>query len=272
MRFRLLPAILACWVAALAPAQDDPVLAGAIAEVEKLRALVAEGVVPRAKLERAEEMLADARDAAYLRRTLYGPDLTEQEAGTMLDVAKRRLASRQAELSRQQILVAAGAVSRLSLTEPLEAVELARGELELAVSRANLVREIGDAARAEAQLAELLEASPAGPQQLAERFDGNGAFSASDLVRLESAFHREFARPLPISARGQTAVHAALGFDHSDRIDVAVHPDRPEGLWLRRYLETNRIPFFAFRAPVPGKSTGPHIHVGPLSPRMVKGG
>jgi hypothetical protein len=272
MRFTLLPAFLAFWIAVLAPAQDDSGLAGATAEVEKLRALVAEGVAPRAKLEQAEEMLADARDAAYLRRTLYGPDLTEQEAGTMLDVAIRRLARRQAELSRQETLVAAGAVSRLSLSEPLEAVDLARRELDLAVSRAGLVREIAEATRAEAQLAEMLEASPGEVPGFAERFDGDGSFSAIDLVRLESAFRQQFARPLPISARGQTPVHASLGFDHRDRIDVAVHPDRPEGLWLRRYLESNRIPFFAFRASAPGKSTGPHIHVGPLSPRIVKGG
>lgn len=272
MRFRLLPAILACWLAPLAAAQDDSGVARAAAEVEKIRMLVAEGAVPRARLEKAEEALADARDAAYLRRTLYGPELTEQEADRMLEAARRRLVRREAELSRQQTLVEAGAVSRAGLSEPLESVDRARRELDLAVSRANLVRAIAEAVRIEAELAEQLEQNRLDSPDVAQRFDGSGAFSASDRIRLESAFQREFARPLPISANGQTAVHAALGFDHRDRIDVALHPDHPEGVWLRRYLESNRIPFFAFRAPAPGKSTGPHIHVGPLSPRLAKGG
>ena len=77
---------------------------------------------------------------------------------------------------------------------------------------------------------------------------------------------------MPISALGQTAVHRALGFDHRDRIDVALNPDQPEGIWLRQYLESNRIPFFAFRTSVRGKSTAPHIHIGPISGHLAKGG
>jgi hypothetical protein len=79
----------------------------------------------------------------------------------------------------------------------------------------------------------------------------------------------KFARPLPISADGETAVHRALGFDHRGRVDVAVNPDQPEGQWLMRYLQSKRIPYFAFRAAVPHKATGAHIHVGPQSSKLV---
>jgi hypothetical protein len=63
-----------------------------------------------------------------------------------------------------------------------------------------------------------------------------------------------------------------MGFDHRNRVDVAVHPDQPEGVWLRDYLMQNGIPFFAFRQAVRGKATGAHIHIGPISTRIANGG
>jgi len=55
-------------------------------------------------------------------------------------------------------------------------------------------------------------------------------------------------------------------------VDVAIHPDTTEGVWLRQYLTTNGIPFLAFRQAVPGKATGAHIHLGPMSTRLKVGG
>ena len=51
-------------------------------------------------------------------------------------------------------------------------------------------------------------------------------------------------------------------------MDVAISPDQSEGVWLRAYLESNEIPYFAFRSAVPGKATGAHIHIGPGSTRL----
>ena len=68
----------------------------------------------------------------------------------------------------------------------------------------------------------------------------------------------------------QTAVHRALGFDHHDRVDVAIFSDTAEGLWLRRYLESGDIPYYAFRNSVKGIATGAHIHMGPPSNRLLK--
>ena len=56
------------------------------------------------------------------------------------------------------------------------------------------------------------------------------------------------------------------------RVDVAIHPDQPEGRWLLEYLVEKHIPYFAFRQAVPGKATGAHIHIGPLSTRYKLGG
>jgi hypothetical protein len=61
-----------------------------------------------------------------------------------------------------------------------------------------------------------------------------------------------------------------MGFDHTDRVDVALTPDSPEGQWLREYLEANHVPYFAFRSFVPGQATGAHIHIGPPSLRLTR--
>ena len=59
---------------------DDPEVSAARAEMAKVRALVEAGAAPRAQLAKAEESLADAADAALLRKTAYGPDLTVEQA------------------------------------------------------------------------------------------------------------------------------------------------------------------------------------------------
>jgi hypothetical protein len=91
-------------------------------------------------------------------------------------------------------------------------------------------------------------------------------------ARVEVAFEEHFGKKLPVSAVGETAVHRAMGFDHRGRVDVALNPDQPEGAWLCQYLAQNYIPFFAFRQAVPGKATGAHIHIGPMSTKLVSGG
>jgi len=264
--------VLVCAGAAGAQTSDAPEVARAKAEVENLRALVEAGAAPRAQLQKAEETMADAQDAAILRRTLYGQDLTEGQTGEMMAAAGRRFDRRRKALDEAQRLVEAGAASQLSLGGFLEEMDLARKEADLAESRANLVRELTEMAQAEESLATKLAEAPAEAHQIADRYDGDGVFTAGTLARVEMAFARQFGKPLPVSAMGETAVHRALGFDHRGRVDVAVQPDLPEGIWLRAYLTENRIPYFAFRQAVPGKATGAHIHIGPMSTRLVPGG
>jgi hypothetical protein len=105
---------------------------------------------------------------------------------------------------------------------------------------------------------------------VAEEFvdGGHGLLTSKDIKTLTLAFEKKFDKPLPVSARGETAVHRALGFDHTGRMDVALTPDSTEGKWLRAYLEANDIPYYAFRVAIPGKATGAHIHVGPGSTRL----
>ena len=104
-----------------------------------------------------------------------------------------------------------------------------------------------------------------------EHFEGLGTFDeARDLQAIVKAFEGQFDRPLPISADGQTEVHRALGFDHRGLVDVAVDPRAPEGIWLRRYLRSRKIPYYAFTSAVAGKATAAHIHIGPGSIRLQR--
>jgi hypothetical protein len=242
------------------------------AGIEKLRSLVEAGAVPRAQLDRAEAQVADAEDAALLRKTLYGQDLTVAETDQMLAAATRRLERRRHALEEARKLVDAGVASRLSIGAFLEELDSARKEHDLAESRARLTAQLAEMARAEEELETRLSQGVADPGGVSERFDGNGVFTAASLARVETAFQLKFGKPLPISARGETAVHRALGFDHRGRVDVALSPDQPEGVWLREFLTENRIPFFAFRQAVPGKATGAHFHLGPGSTRLKLGG
>ena len=113
------------------------------------------------------------------------------------------------------------------------------------------------------------ESHPEWAGKVYTKYVGNGVFTPNDLTTLETAFAGKFAKPLPISANGETALHRSMGFDHRGRVDVAVTPDQPEGVWLMKYLESKRIPFFAFRAAVPHQATGAHIHVGPGSTKLT---
>jgi hypothetical protein len=248
-------------------APEDPDVLRARLNIQRLRALVDAGAIPRVQLEQAEDALGDAQDMAVLRRTMYGQDITEEQAGEMVAAAQHRLDRRQKQLDRVRGLIASGIVAKNDLDPLVEQVDYARKEYDLAVSRANLNHELVEMARAE-------QNRPARPGQVAEgarasvRYDGAGVFTTAQFQQVSAAFEHQFAKPLPVSAMGETAIHRALGFDHRGRVDVAVNPDQPEGVWLRRYLEARRIPYFAFWQAAPGKATGAHIHLGPESTRL----
>lgn len=256
----------------LAPAGDDPEVARAKIDIERLRSLVETGVLPRVRLEKAEAALEDARDAAFLRKTLYGQDLNAEQSDEMVAASTRRFERRKKAFDEAKTLVDAGVESQLSLAGLLDDLELARKECELARTRASLIQELAEMAKAEEALETKLAEEPSEAPKIGERFDGAGVFNTSTFTKVEEAFARQFGKPLPVSAMGDTAVHRALGFDHTGRVDVALSPDQEEGAWLLRYLTNNRIPYFAFRQAVPGKATGAHIHLGPVSTRFKLGG
>lgn len=100
------------------------------------------------------------------------------------------------------------------------------------------------------------------------RFAGSASWSLGSLGTVDSFFRTAFGRALPTSAVGQSTTHNRLGYDHRQAVDVALHPDSVEGKTLINYLQSQGIPFLAFRAAVPGVATGPHIHIGRPSSRI----
>jgi len=100
------------------------------------------------------------------------------------------------------------------------------------------------------------------------RYGGAHAWSLSQADVIKQFFTRRFGRALPIGAFGQSALHDRWGYDHRNAMDVGISPDSAEGQILMDYLRANGIPFTAFHFAVPGKATGPHIHVGLPSHRI----
>ena len=101
------------------------------------------------------------------------------------------------------------------------------------------------------------------------RYGGAGAWSLADAAGIKQFFARRFGRALPIGAFGQSALHNRWGYDHRNAMDVGVSPDSTEGQALMQYLRANGVPFTAFHFAVPGKATGPHIHIGLPSHRIA---
>jgi hypothetical protein len=250
------------------PALEDPDVLRARLSIQRLRALVDAGAIPRVQLEQAQDALGDAQDMAVLRSTMYTNDLTEEQTSEMVAAAQRRLDRRQKQLDKVRGLIDSGIAAKNDLKPLDEQVNFAKQQYDLAVSRANLCHELAEMARAE--LSRRIDKPGDVPStQASVHYSGSGVFTPDEFQKVSADYERHFAKALPVSAIGETAVHRALGFDHRGRVDVALNPDQPEGAWLRQYLEARRIPYFAFWRAAAGKATGAHIHIGPESTRLT---
>ncbi len=240
------------------------------ADLEKTRDMVEKGILPRTQLAEAQERLDDARDEGILARTLYGSipmeRFTEAQAAEMLGAAQRRIDRRAAELDERRKLLDSGAISRGELDAFQDDLNNRRQVLTLAQNRAKLLNELKRMAESESRMHALFS------DKTMLRYNGNGTFSLADLPAISSQFERRFHRPLPVSALGQTLLHQSLGLDHRNRVDVALVPSSPEGLWLRALLEKLHVPYLGFNSAVVGAATAPHIHIGPESTRIVRAG
>src|SRR5262249_16177593 len=148
--------------------------------------------------------------------TLYGSlrveDFTKEQSDRMVTAAQRLVDRQQERYERTKSLVNEGIVARASLTSMLEDLDFRRKALDLANFRAKLVDELAEQARVEGEVEE------SGPifnsKSIMERFDGAGIFREADFLKISAAFEKNFGRSLPVSAKGATALHRSLGFDH----------------------------------------------------------
>lgn len=217
------------------------------------------GRAPASARGRAAEIVAVLKD---YRATLERLLVLEQRD---LEAAIKRREER-------RHLLGSGIISRKEFEDTEEAVERAKTKIE---ETGRAIRD-ADRALAEASMARALSGlpplEPGGFERSTSliRFNGTAAWSLkSGTAKLQEFFMRRFGRELPISAYGQTPLHDRMGLDHSDALDVAVHPDSPEGRALMNHLRAAGIPFIAAWSAVPGSTSGAHIHVGQPSPRIA---
>jgi hypothetical protein len=240
-------------------------------QVERIKALVDTGAEARIRLDAAERDLEDTKDKVILESAV--PPLLSDEAGpsddAIVGAAQRLLDRQKAWAEKIRGLIESGIEPPPDLI-PTK-TELHSRESDLASAQARIFAK----AEAAALAARKSHKDETIPQDFGigkmEHFEGLGTFDETrDLQAIEKAFEAEFDRPLPISADGETDVHRALGFDHRGRVDVAIDPRTPEGIWLRRYLRSRKIPYYAFTSAVAGKATAAHIHIGPGSTRLQR--
>jgi hypothetical protein len=239
-------------------------------ELARIKALVDDGTLPKSRLAEAQLALSDAQDEAILAQTLYGhtraQDMTPEQTNAMLDAAQARVDRQQQLVEDRQKLLDSGALARSEFAAFQDELASRTRVLELVRNRAKLVQDLQQMANVEQQFERAQTAARA--KYIMIRFDGNGLFNLSDLTAISSQFQKRFHHALPISALGQTLVHQSMGLDHRNRVDVALSPDQPEGIWLRQLLERLQTPYLAFRSAVVGAATAPHIHIGTGSTRL----
>jgi hypothetical protein len=200
---------------------------------------------------------------AYKARTQEVAHLNQQE----LDKAVEKL-----ETLRQ--LVADGLVARNELQEAEQNIAAMRekvaGTQQQVASADRLIAEIkASEKREEPQPRSVLAAGSSKLKLTSFRYSGSGSWSLNNLHEIRSFFANKFDRSLPTSAIGQSTTHNQLRWAHRNAVDVPLHPDSNEGKALIDYLQGRGIPFLAFRSAIPGVATGPHIHIGLPSHRLM---
>lgn len=178
-------------------------------------------------------------------------------------------------LEKRKELFAQGLVAKRDLEAGEQEINQAQAKLDQA--RNSIVE--ADQLIAEAKAEEMERLKPTAPAISGRkgsytaspailRYGGGSGWTLARASQVQSFFTSQFGRQLPVSAYGQSATHNRMRFDHSNSMDVAVHPDSSEGRALIAYLRGAGIPFLAFRSAVPGAATGAHIHIGYPSHRM----
>ena len=234
------------------------------ADLQRVRDLVRAGVLPRRALVEAETEYLERGYRETLRRTLLSQTLEPSEVQTMLEAARGLEKIMQERFDLTMVQVQAGAAPTKKLQDAKDGLDAAKRQSELAESRAALIEQMSRMAAAESYLEELEG------DELAYRYEGFNDYEQELLSEIDEMYSLAFGRSPPVSAEGDTAAHRSMGLDHTGRIDIALHPDSEEGMFLLYLLESLGIPYIAFRSVIPGQSTGPHIHVGPPSDPIDK--
>lgn len=230
----------------------------------------AKGKKPAAKKTEAQADKSVLRSKELVEATAKLKADLEQEIA-LREASLKKLSER---LAKKQELFKAGIIARAEIEKDEREIAVERAALEARRQRVSQEMAQVDGLLAEVKALEKLAKLPAlrlgGYSATAAmiRYNGPSAWVINDIAKVDSFFVSQFKHSLPVSAFGQTDVHNRLGFDHRNSVDVALHPDSPQGQTLINYLRGAGIPFIAFRQAVPGSATGAHIHIGYPSHRF----
>src|ERR1700693_5224962 len=166
--------LLVCASAVLAQTSLDPDVARAQIELNRIRVMVETGAMPRAQLQKAEAAVADAQDAATIRKSIYNQDLTKDQADDLVAAAARRFDRRKKAFDDPKNLVDLGVMPSQSLTNPLQEMDFARKEYDLAGTRAKLAQQALEMAEAEEAVQAQWPEHPSETPTLVDRFVGDG--------------------------------------------------------------------------------------------------
>jgi hypothetical protein len=217
----------------------------------------------------ADDLVADEYDREVVRALIETPNLTDRQSMTLVEAAGRRYMRRKLAFTAAKQALEAGHGDPGAVDLWRRQMDSARKICDVAELSGSRARQMADTAQADWELEQRLALVPSTMAGLAERHYGISPFTEVDLEEMGKAFFKIFGQTLPVSTRGESAVHRAMGFDHTGRFDLALSPSQSQGVWARRYLTDKHVTFFAFRSAVPGKATGAHIHIGPASTRRV---
>lgn len=177
-------------------------------------------------------------------------------------------------VAKRKSLLELGVIAKRELEEGETALQEAQKKAEETHQRINEVEQLVAEVMAAEQIAnQPVETEPTinvqRPRVMLVRYIGRSYWALGDtLTKVDFFFRSRFGRPLPVSAYGQTETHNRLNFDHSNALDVAVHPDSAEGQALQAFLRAEGISFIAIRGAIAGSATGAHIHIGAPSKRL----
>jgi hypothetical protein len=216
-----------------------------------------------------KEVSSPATNLAKLRDE-YIKSAKEYKASLQKLLSLYQNSVKKAEQRHEQMekLLADGLISRLELEQSEIAVADARAkvtgvEQQIAGADTQIANAFVEI-ESEKQLAKLGRTRRGSLIQTTSfiRFTGAGRWVLTQASPIESFFQQTFKRPLPIAVFGQGAIHNQWRLDHRNAMDISLNPDGAEGQALIRFLQSNGIPFSAFRGAIPGVATGPHIHIG----------
>ncbi len=200
---------------------------------------------------------------------------TKEGHEALAKTQEAEIATATAKLDELRQLVAEGLIARVELENAEHLLAGLRNNLEtLRKNAADSERTIAELRKAE-ELAKVKPLLPAANNTTRSflkpvilRYGGQAGWSLGRLGTIQTFFASTFGQMLPVSALGQSATHNRLGYNHRNSVDVALHPDSVQGKALISYLESQGIPYLAFRTAVAGVATGPHIHIGYPSNRV----